>query len=285
MGLFGVPRRRKLKPTWTLTTGGVIWQLMPDRLGHLLGEERDLDRKTVTFFCVNRRSGELRWSGLSVGERWWVGMDTVQGGTLFLHGYATPDLPGHKGVTAIDIPSGRLLWNDPDLEFRGADGEQIVASQGGMTGQILMILDGRSGRVKEMLEADDPILLQVRAKESLGAETGMILPAPWGEGDASSLRRLLDPLQRPQTRRSPLAYLSVSGAVIVAFHESLATAGRGQASLRTVLNVFHAESGRVLFHDVLASHVDAPIADPFFVLDGMLCYVKERRVLTAVALP
>lgn len=52
----------------------------------------------------------------------------------------------------------------------------------------------------------------------------------------------------------------------------------------TVLAVADAARGTLLYRDVLLRQSPPPVSPPFFVLESLLCYVREHRTLTAVRL-
>src|SRR5215510_2177296 len=110
-------RKGRLTPAWKFDSGGTIWRIHPTDSENIIGEVRDLERKKTTFFCIDRYSGEVRWEKRSFVDDWWVGVETVRNGKVFLHGYVVPDLPGHKSIIAVDITTGNKVWENEDLTF------------------------------------------------------------------------------------------------------------------------------------------------------------------------
>jgi len=51
MDLRSIFRSDRLSPEWTYTADGMLWRLFCARGGRLVGECRDQEKKTATFFC------------------------------------------------------------------------------------------------------------------------------------------------------------------------------------------------------------------------------------------
>ena len=149
MNLSRLLKRGGLRPSWEFTTQGDIWRLHPASGGRLVGEERDAVRKAVSFFCLDLTAGKPMWAGRNFGEPWWTGIEAVHEETVIIHGFATPDLPEHRGVAAVDLVTGDLLWQDAAIAYWGATGDCVYAgrvARGGMISEEIEIRTGRVGR-------------------------------------------------------------------------------------------------------------------------------------------
>jgi len=82
-----------------------------------VGEARDQDQKLVSFFALNAQSGVPLWRDLRLDEPWWAGIEAASDGVVLLHRFATPDMPQHKGILALDLKSGAQLWENRDVTF------------------------------------------------------------------------------------------------------------------------------------------------------------------------
>ena len=138
---------RTLKVRWQYTPGATIWRVHPAVRGRILGEERDLERKQVSFFALDMATGAVLWHRPGVGDPWWVGMNRVVGDLLFLHGFATPDLPVERGVTVIAAATGEHLWSRSEWSIESVDEGSLTVREDRREGSVLLPVDPRTGSV------------------------------------------------------------------------------------------------------------------------------------------
>lgn len=102
-----------LKPYIQQQLAGQIWKMLIDPVSHLLFVEvRDIDNRQVSFSGFDLRTGKLTFTDLVPDEKWLTGMEGCFDGVLFLHGYQSAQSPVHKGITAVDGPTGKTLWSN-----------------------------------------------------------------------------------------------------------------------------------------------------------------------------
>jgi hypothetical protein len=269
----------KMRPAWRYEPGGIIWRVLPAGGDLLLGEARATPTKEVSFFCTDLTSGEPLWDRREFGFGWWTGIEAVVEGVALIHGFASPDMPQHRGLVAVDVRSGREIWSRPDARFLGTSGGLLVVETGAGDLGLRLDLDLRTGYVR-------------RSRPSAGAPPRAELDDPMERNAARYPRPMNDPagadaavaaLVGDHCPSSDLAappeVLEAGGVIVFSYHEH---AGAGVRVSRNVLKVLDAHTRRVLFEEVLDAEVGSPAPESFFLLDARIIYVRERRVLTAL---
>jgi len=275
MGLFRRRQQKTFPPSWSHTTEGVIWQVMADDAGRIVGEERDIGRKNLLFFCLETASGNVLWERRSFGEPWWLGLQAAVGGVLFLHGYASPDMPHKKGIIAADLETGRMLWSSSDLEFLRVREGVVSATREDVGGAALVHLDAVTGMPSESGEDEG-------TTERGGGTVHVVAPERLEESGDEHTRSLLYRNSPPEAAVERIEYLRAGNALVFSYWER-----GGDPSLKvgsTVLNIVDVADDRLLYRDVLLQRAPLPVLPPFFMLENLVCYVRERRTLTAVRL-
>src|ERR1041385_7071151 len=140
-------RNNQVKVAWLFKAKGMIWRLLPTTDGYFVGEDRTLDNKKTTFFCIDQKSGEVRWQNVSFGEDWWISLEVIHDDIVFLHEYAVPSMPEHKKIFALSLPTGKLLWSNDTLKFEFVAGEHVYASRETFEARIFFELDVGTGAV------------------------------------------------------------------------------------------------------------------------------------------
>jgi hypothetical protein len=273
-------RRRRLEPSWEYRAEGVIWRLHPAQGGMLAGEERNIGSKTVSFFCVDP-SGPL-WKGKNFGEQWWTGIETVHNGVLFFYGFATPDLPGRKGITAVDCATGDLLWKNGELTFIAAAGDRIYSSHEALDGPVITEIAHRTGAlVREVGRGRSAMQLVPRAAD--GPED-VEYPQVLSEDDVSPLAALVRQFSAAAATECPVEYGEHGPFLVIVYHRGRGQA-RGEKSPYTqVMEVVERTSGTMAMRVTLDPAVSTPASGSFLVHAGTLYFVREKKTLTAVRL-
>ncbi len=274
--VFG-SKPNKLTPAWRYTSSGLVWRVVPTASGKIVGEARDIQKKLVSFFCVNLRTGEVLWDEARFGERWWIGIEAVSHDTLLLHKYATPDLPEHRALIAVDILTGSELWRNEEVRFDHLEPETVAVTRTGASGSEELRLDYRTGEVSARNGADSNVLV------ATGPTVEFPTPLYTLEGDEPAhilLRRNCN----PERAVYPFDCLELDSLLVCNYHERLAETTDERPRMRSILMVMAKDSGDVLFTDVMVKEAWTVVPEAFFVCEGMLIYIHERTTLTAIEL-
>jgi len=280
MKLFDRFTGASLKPSWEFKTDGLVWRLVPAPGGLLLGEERDIERKSVSFFALDQTTGSPLWQKVTFNEQqWWIGIEAVCDGVVLLHTFASPDLPGHRGITAVDIRLGQALWSSPELAFFALRGTSLYVTRAERP--LLLNVDLHSGQLKRELQPGEKI---PPAPEGEFAG-GVVFPFPVDlrseQSDlAASLRRSI----REESLAGPVEVVENGPFVVCSCHEQMETSAEGRPQFHNVLRIVDQGSGRVIFAVTLNPAVTTIVPESFFVRENFLVYVKDRRTITAVRL-
>jgi hypothetical protein len=274
----------QMRPRWQYTARGFLWQIQTGSARYLVGEDRDPGGKRVTFFCLDRQSGKARWEGLNSGHEWWTGIEAVTDDVVLFHGFASPDLPLHKGLHAVELGTGGLLWKNPDVRFLNIQSSTLLVSSESPERNSFLELSLSSGAVLGEVGSHGGT-----SHSSLPRESQGILPAEFPRQLLpvdftrqvfwSDLRRKLpsDALERsilvlPAGNRCVASYCAPTGS-----HSD------EHPDLCSMLVVFDSRGFVPLYADTTNPHAAAVNLEPFFVQDDMLYYVKQRSTLVAVS--
>jgi hypothetical protein len=277
MSLFHSRSSGRLKPAWTYTTKGVLWRLVPAGGLRFVGEERDLQKKDVAFFCLEGKTGKPLWEGQRFGERWWTGIEAVHEGVLLLHAFATPELPEHRGITAVDIQSAAVLWEAPDLTFFSLQEGAVRVLRLSRFGRQQVDLDLRSGTVVREIGPDESRPSAYVSPVVAGLQMPVTVERSGGENGLDPLLRIAGAVAVV----GPVEHLDTGKCVILGFHQRRPGAGEME---RTVAVIDRGE-GTVLFSEQTASGLHAAVPDSFVVYGATLFILREQRTLVAVRLP
>lgn len=280
MKVYGL-RKGDLKRVWTYKTAGIIWRVLPSDSGKLLGEVRYKDNKKVEFFCIDQASGDIHWERRGFGEKWWVGIEAIHKDVLYLHGFATPEMPEHKQIIAVDLLSGEQLWFNADLKFEIAVDDSLYATRNTAEGNMVFELQYRSGAILRSWGSDHQVLREARIRSVSPASTAEF-PVP-----VESLQEVDNRLAEIVTggeRKGSFEVVPGNLMVVFNYHKKSDVGAPGALRFDNVLRVFDRQTGKIVYQENLNIGAAAVIPYAFFVQGDMLFYIKERRSLTAVRL-
>jgi len=270
---------RTLKLHWEYTPGATIWRVHPAVRGRILGEERDVERKQVSFFALEMVTGAVLWHKPGVGDPWWVGMDRVAGDYIFLHGFATPDLPVKRGVTVLAAVTGEHLWSREEWSTEKLDEGVLTVREERREGPVLLLVDTRTGSVlngdRAQKEPDQPC-------EDFLAGVGFPAVLSVAELQVHQSGRFVAQQWPVDRLAGPIEIFEHPAFVVMAAHERMEEGA--QSVFVHHLRVVRRNTGTLVYRDILAASAAGLGMDTFFVQDNVLVYVRERMTLCAVSL-
>jgi len=276
----------EIHPTWRYRANGTIWRVVPTDSGKFVGEDRNVEQKHASFFCVSQSSGEVLWDSVEFAERWWISIEAVHRDVVLLHSFAKPDLPEHKGVFGVDLLTGTKLWTNDDCKFLVAVDDLVFVSKETLEGCTILELDYRTGAILRSWGNNAQVVKDAKNRAASGVSANLEFPVSLerlhnGETEGATIVR------RHCANKvivGDIEVLSHDSAIVVNYHERAGSQKDPGVSLKNVLTILERESGNVLFHDTLNENVQAFVPESFFVRDNTLYYIKNHNTLTAVTI-
>ena len=273
--------RDKLTLAWKYPARGSIWRLLSSERGTLILEERDLAAKELRLTSIDADAGTIVWSTDRFRNRWWLSIETLHGNILFLHEYATPDMPDHKKVIALNLLDGAQVWSNEEMKFLFAHGQSVYVSRDTYDGRTFHELDVATGEV--LREVDDATIGALRpAGES---STGIQFPVALTEGgnDAQEASAAIRSVVGTRPVAGGVEYIDADGRWLIGWHERI-TPDDPSSPLRHRFTIVDKAKQSVLYQDDIDASVKVPIPDLFIRRNDMVYYIKDKNSLCAVRL-
>ena len=282
MSWFADWNTRRTKVAWQYATKGFLWRLVPSATGHLVIEDRDVERKTVAFTCLDRLTGRVLWKNVEFNEKWWVTIDTIHDDVLFLHEYATPDMPEQKKIFAVDVRSGNLRWSNDEMKMLIVHEDHVYACKDGITDRLFYDLDLKTGEMRR--EVDEHVVDVLRESAPKNPLEFLRFPKVYhNEFEEKALEGFVNRATANSGNVTLIEYLEVGSRVMIGFCEN-SSVNPTQQTLRQHVTVLHRKSGRILFSDIVAENVVMAVPETFFAIESCVYYIKNRTTLRALNL-
>jgi hypothetical protein len=278
-------KEKQLKPAWNFDAGALIWRLFFTSNDLIIGETRNQDTKSTSFFCINIHSGRPLWQNIGFDEPWWIGIEAVHERWVILHGFVRPDMPEHRGIRVIDIESGKLLWRNDNLSFWFIDNEKLYSHKYLFEKHIVCELDIKTGTIlNEHSDNLDPLqeLRQRLLQNKFERQQDVIFPEVFDENDSeSAIRTVVKRISESEALQGWIEFLSHRDILIVSQYRQ--TKNQSESLLlNNILTVCNLKTEKVLYSEIIAKGVKTPSPDSFFIKDDLLLFIEHQTMLTAL---
>lgn len=286
MNLRSMFRSDRLQPEWTYTAEGMLWRLFCAKGGRLVGECRDQERKTASFFCLDENTGLPLWKNLQLEEAWWVGIEAVLGETLILHSYAKPDMPQHRGIRAFDVANGMPRWRNDESTFWFGVGDRLYAYRDLFEKRVGYELDLNTGAHLRTFEESLQELNDLREQASeIQDRERVVLPGPFDrESSSPEIHVLIDRALRGASPEGGIDIVQEKDIIAFSYYLPAENDREEKPRFENHLCVFRLPGGVRLFSEVINENLAFPVPDTFFIRGSRLLFLKNQRSLVSLRL-
>lgn len=254
----------KLEPNFSHVFNGIVWNTVASSDEKvLLVEVRKPEEKRVLFSAFNYETNLFLWRDRQLEEPWWVNASAIVQGMVFFTIYLDTNNPDKKGILAYSLKELELVWwnNDFSVSEISALGIKGFSGKFGFRELILNITNGQ-----EMKELSGGDFLQRDIKKPVQYVEGM----QYFETVKTFLLNQLN-LQAV----SALEYLETNNCFMISCYTSV-----GENLLANFLLVY-SKGGKLLLEEQLDNRVNGIGLDTFFIIDGLLFFVKNKVELVS----
>jgi hypothetical protein len=272
----------KLKNKWTFNAGNIIWRLLFNSVNMIIGEVRNESDKSVSFFCIDAYTGKPYWRDMHLDELWWIGVEAVNMNYAVFHGYTSPYMPEHKGIYAVSVASGKLMWKNEDLTYWFMDDKNIYAQRYLFEKRIGYRLESLTGKILEEYSGNLNAVYKEYENSNDDDKSGKAdigLPLLYVPGCVEK-EEILKEVGKIAAGKGAEYYFS-KDRLVVSYYREEKESGKLFENVISVADTF---GSSLLYEDVVARGLSAPGRDSFLIRESFLYYVKDHKKLTAIKL-
>lgn len=230
--------------------GEMIWKIkLDDATQTLAWENRTLDKK-VSFCAYSFLTHTHLLHNFKFEEDWLLGLDFIDDGVAYFHGFENEFSPVHKGIIALHLKENKILWQNFSVSVQQFSKEGVIVFDAKIFPRAFQLLDFKSGEVKSKLQLEDLYQAQTISNQ-------IFLP------------QLIASTEIWDTQHQ-LIYHDLK---IISVYKNEA------GKTNQYLQVYKNEA--LLFEDLLNTDIQKLSIDTFFVWLGKLVYIKNKSEIVS----
>ena len=263
-----------LKPKWKFVADGIVWRIHFSNSNFIVGEDRNIDKKKTTFFCINATNGAILWKNIVILDDWWVGIEKVTDDKIFFHGFGKPDMPEHKKVFMVDLGTGKLIWKNEDYTFYTGNNNFIYVFKDYFERRVYYKINSSNGEIlEEITDLTDEIIMSTE-NENIA---NLIYPSVLTDLENFTFQDEIKNITNGEKIVGAIEYVLLDDKIIFNYHK------QKDKLLENKLFIIKKE-GKKLFEEIILKESEYPAPDSFFVQNNLLYFIKNRNTLTALNL-
>ena len=258
----------KLKKNYKFDNGRQIWRIIPTNSGKLIIEEREPEKKLVYFHCLEIDSGKRILSNFQPEDNFWVGIEAVEGDTMFFHKFAKPDMPKHRGIFAYDFMKKEFLWTNPEFIFLFIYKDKLYTYRDKFEGRNYYSMNPFNGEIIEEIGDNYEHINNLRSEASeKEADIGYSFPENFetDSGENEQANQFMKSLRNHFVVSGKIEYILKNQLLLMSFHQV-----NSKGSLNNLFKAVDLSKRKYILEEVINKETSLFLIDSFFVKDDWL---------------
>ncbi|MEN8191436.1 MAG: DUF4905 domain-containing protein [Bacteroidota bacterium] len=264
----------KIKNKYSYTDGNQVWRIKLTETDKLFIETRNTEKKEAFFHCLHLNDGKPIFTQLQMEEKYWLGIETIYKDIILFHKFAKPDMPGHKGIFAFDINTQNVLWENEEYAFLFLLDKKIYAYQEKFEGKKVSTLSVETGELIEDLGNNPPNINNLKdlADSQIDYTDYKFPESYYGTTTNPVNDELINSEIKNLSITGNIEFLHFVNFLIFNYHSQSKNKG-----ITNNLVVFDTLKKKIIFKEILNTHLNAFAPDSFFIYKNLLILIKEKN--------
>ena len=290
MKLFGKRKNTNtLNPLWKFSQKGNLWRFFFAGKNMIVGETRDNEAKVVYFFSLDVSKGKTFLKNHRLkNEDYWISIEGLNKKICFLHRFEKPDLPQHKSIIALDIFSGKKLWeNNEYLYFFNTD-QSLYAYKEKFESKEIVELNVNNGMVLNTFDENEHDEIYKIRNDSYSEQSSekYNYPIPFSKEETpEDIPKIFKKEITLANSEGKIEYIIKDDYLMFNYYEKISLPnGVSKKTYKNKFCIYNIFNGEKLYKDIMNRTSSYNVPDNFFVKDDNLYYLREKKELIAINL-
>lgn len=279
-------QKNKIKPEWVFNQSGNLWKFIFGGKDFIAGETRDLEAKKLYLFTLEIRTGKNHLKDFTFEEgNYWVSVEGASTKILYLHRFEKPELPYHKNIIAIDLKTGKTLWENEEYQYFFSTEDKLFGIKAKFEKADLVEINTADGKVIRMIteeEYSDILDMKRKTDDDLYTEyydyPKPVSTFPPEDKSGTLLSKMI------KNSEGEIEYILKNCKLFFNYYvpADINIKDLTKKYYKNIFCIYDVESGEKLYEDILNKSSSFNVPDNFFCKDDYLYYLREKKDIVAI---
>lgn len=281
--------KKNYKIFWSFSQLGNIWRFIFGGNKYIIGETRDTSNKKLFFFTLDYNTGEVFLKNITFeNSNYWISIEGATENLFFIGRFEKPELPNQIDIIAIDIKTGKKIWENKDYSYLINTDKQLFGIKRKFESNEIAEIDIRSGAVIRVLnenEHSDVYYLKNRNDDIMSENSNY--PVIYNRNDAEeNIIKIFDEFNTKYKNARNFEYIKNGSLLIFNFYIKFtsSTETNKKEFFENKFVIYNMKKSEILFEDELNKETVYCVPDNFFIKNDFLFYLKEKSFLNCIKL-
>lgn len=258
----------------TISFQGQLWKILPGQYNLIVVECRNSQTRKVSFSAVDALKGTILWTVASPMDEWWTTMKEVTEGHVVLIAYNNPDMPEPKGVSVLDLKTGKVKWTLPEVQYVQSDKEGVLINEGTVDSASYRKMAWQTGHLLQAVNLKD-LFKGFNKKEK---NPSLKYPYHFDVENEfhSKVKDFIHQVTQDNTNHM-IEYLEEREKLVISYYLC-------EADVYTNKLCVTDDEGKLLSIHTLVTDAKGIGLDTFFVLSNVLIFIQNKDTLVIIEL-
>lgn len=287
MKLFG-KNRSNIKPDWVFNQNGNLWKFIFGGKDYIAGETRDLEKKILYLFSIRIKDGKkYLFNYLFEDGNYWISLEGASSEILYMNRFEKPELPYHKNIIALDIFTGKKLWENEEYQYFFSTEDKLYGMKQKFQSTEISEIDITNGKTDRIFSEDEyPALLDLKRKSDYDLYNEYNdYPRSFNQFPPdNNLHNIIK--SEIIGCEGETEYLIKENNLLFNYYKesNLNIKDITRKSYTNVFCIYDITSGEKIYSDILNRQSGYNVPDNFFSRDDFIFYLREKKDLVALKL-
>lgn len=286
MKIFG--NKSKLSPDWSFRQSGNLWKFVFAGDDIIAGETRDIEQKKLFLFSLDVSTGNCFMKDFLFEDgNYWVSIEGGNDKILFLNRFRSPELPYPKNIIALDIRTGKKLWENEEYVYYFCGKDKLYGRKSSFEKDLYAVIDMENGSPLPLSDNDAAKLKNMKAEadDDLFREyydyPKPVSTCPAGE----ECEAIIAKETSANTVKGDVEYITKNDFLLFNYYpESGSVPDSDRKLYKNVFCIYNFRNAEKLYEGVLNENSNYNVPDNFFMKGGRVFLLKGREYLVSLNL-
>jgi hypothetical protein len=281
--------KNKLKTFWSFSQKGSIWRFIFGDDKYIIGETRDITNKKLYLFTLDYTSGKKHLNNFPFEkDNYWVSLEGATQNIFFLGRFEKPELPYQKNIIALDIETGKKLWENEKYSYLFNTEDILFGINRKFECNEIAEINLKTGEVLRIIPEYEHInLYELRNMNEDYLFENSNYPIVYKNDETNKIisdifRKIC--FERCETES--IEYIQKGSLVIFNYYIKLGNDSNttGKVFYENRFVIYNINKSEIIFEDTLNKTANYCVPDSFFIKKDFLLYLKEKNELNCIKL-